>query len=767
MVKEAPGGPGLPSTWTSSAKDIIGTSIYRGRVWYAVGYGILNEVYWPSCSIPQIRDIGFIVSGENFWSEVKRNHNYELTTPEAGLLLPHITHTHKNYKLELEIVPDPVRDVLLIHYKLIGHGLKLYTLLAPHLGGDGDDNYGKITPEGLVAYKQLQHTILSAEHGFNRGSVGYIGTSDGWCDFHENKKMTWHYDQAGPGNIALIGELNENEGVLALAFCYSIEGVRTLAYSSLSAGYEEIKDFYIKSWKAWFERILTPTLDYLPERFLKIVKLSAAVIKCHTGGTFPGALIASLSTPWGDSHKDTGGYHLVWPRDTVEVAFAMLACDMIIEAKSVLAYLISIQQPDGHWLQNNYTDGRPYWLGLQLDEVALPVLLAAKLSEMNLLGSMYNPAKRMAQKALRFIAQHGPTSPQDRWEENSGLNPFTLAVSITALVSGARLGFLEERDQQYALDLASDWNNRLESWVYVKHTNLDKEHQIEGHYIRLNPSCHSARYGKVMLKNRNNQVVKIRNLLGMEYLYLVRLGLRQGSDKKIRDTTKLIDKLLCVQLPAGPYYYRYNNDGYGEHDDGSPYDGNGKGRLWPLLSGERGHYAIECKESVLPYLNAILASASIGGMLPEQVWDNEDIPERHLYKGKATGSAMPLIWAHAELIKLIYTYKTQVPIERLQCVVQYFSNPPQSPKTTFWNDTVACNHTSCQNKLWIQASQPFTLRYGLNNWQNTQEISSQLLGLGIYGASIDIKNLAGQKIDFTRKFLDQWEEKNWHILIEN
>ncbi|WP_163886226.1 glycoside hydrolase family 15 protein, partial [Providencia stuartii] len=541
----------------------------------------------------------------------------------------------------------------------------------------------------------------------------------------------------------------------------------TLANSALAEGYQEARRQYAYLWAAWNETVNFPGLDKLPKTLSDAVRTSVVVLKTHEGRTFPGSLVASLSTPWGDTHKDPGGYHLVWPRDSVEVGFAMLACGLITEVRALLAYLIAIQQPDGHWMQNNFTDGRPYWQGIQLDEVALPVLFAAKLHEQGLLGEMQGAAIRMARKALAFIAQYGPASPQDRWEENSGINPFTLSVSIAALVAGAKAGFLEDGDKQYALDLADDWNERLESWVYVANTELDKELGISGHYIRLNPNCHSARFGEVMLRNRNNETINTRALLGMEYLYLVRLGLRKASDKRIEETTKLVDEQLCVNLPAGPYYYRYNEDGYGEHEDGRAFDGSGVGRLWPLLSGERGHYAAARKEDIKPYLNAILASASTGGMLPEQIWDKESIPERGLLTGRPSGSAMPLIWAHAELIKLIYVQKTGVPIEQLKSVSERYGNKPPAPRARHWRDNLSCGAIPANRQLWIEAQEPFVLHYGYDNWQDIKEQSSQPLGLGLYGVALDVSALAGKTLQFTRRFdAKGWEGRDWQVEIE-
>lgn len=766
MAQIAPGKPGISPTWTSSAKDIVGTSLLKSRVWFTIGYGILNEIYWPSCSRPQIRDLGFIVAVDGQWFEVKRLNNYTLTTPSPELLLPKIVHKHDLFTLELEVIVDPLRDVLLIQYKLTGKGAKLYSLLAPHLNGNGENNTGFVTPKGVFAEKDEEVVMLASDGGFSRSSVGYVGTSDGWQDFHQNNRMTWEYEQAGPGNIAMMSELNQNEGILALAFSYTPEGAQTLAYSSLATGYSNVREQYEFCWTEWFKFFDFPKKDKLPQTLLDAIKKSMAVIKSHVGGTFPGALVASLSVPWGYAHQDTGGYHLVWPRDLVEVGFSMLTCGMLLEAKQILAYIISIQLPDGHWMQNNFADGRPYWQGLQLDEVAFPILYAVKLQEEKLINGMEQAVERMIRKAVTFIAHNGPSSPQDRWEENSGINAFTLSLMIAALVASANSGFLDKKDAEYALKLADDWNNRLENWVYVENTDLDQELSIDGHYVRINPHNCPAQYGYVDLKNRHGQSIQTYKLLGLEYLYLARLGLREPTDKRIVDTTKLIDQKLCVNLPNGPYYYRYNEDGYGEQEDGSAFNGNGIGRLWPLLSGERGHQAVLCKQDATDYIKAILASASKGGMLPEQIWDQEDIPKYGLYKGRPSGSAMPLIWAHAEFIKLIYIHISQKPIEQLTCVTDRYLKNKQKSDTVYWYDTFPCSSVSSKYNLWIQAKSPFKLHYGVDGWNNVQDQQSQPLGLGIYGVCLKLKDIAGQTINFTRHFDDHgWEGKNWDVSI--
>ena len=760
----APGQPGNAPTWASSAKDVVGTALGSSRVWFTVGYGILNEVFWPTCSLPQIRDLGFIVAGGDFWVEVKREHRYQLSTPAPEIPLPRVLHEHARYQLQLEFLTDPLRDAVLIHYRLQGAGLRLYALLAPHLGSSGHDNTAWVAPQALMAAHGESALALMADGGIARGSAGYVGESDGWQDFHQHGAMTWQYDSAGAGNVALTAELAETSGTLALAFAKTPEGAGTLAQSALASGYKVARSRFIGGWRRWARGLQTPSPT---PALTREARRSAMVLKVHDDRTYPGAVVASLSTPWGASRDDPGGYHLVWPRDAVEAGFAFLACGQHQEARAMLAYLIATQQPDGHWLQNNFGDGRPFWTGIQLDEAALPVLLAAKLDEAGELGEMRPEALRMVRAALGFVARTGPFSPQDRWEENAGANPFTLAAAIAALVAGAAHHFLEAAEQDYALSLADDWNARVETWVYAEGTDFDREHGTRGHYVRITPPCETAERGRVVLKNRAGESVRTRDLLGMEFLYLVRLGLRAPDDRRIRDTVKLVDSLLRVSTPTGIFYHRYNEDGYGEHADGRPFDGSGIGRAWPLLSGERGHYAIDAGEDPLPYLKSMLGAASAGGMIPEQVWDTAPIPERFLSPGQPSGSAMPLVWAHAEFLKLALAAKHGVPIERLQAVAQRYRRAPR-PERVHWRDDSPCVHLAAGTQLSIEAREPFELHYGHDAWQGAADVQSTPLAFGLHAVRLDPHSLAArQSIEFTRRFLGPrgWEQRNWQVQI--
>lgn len=768
---DAPGRPGISPTWTSSAKDIVGCSLGPSRLWFTVGFGIVNEVYYPRVDIPQIRDLGFIVAdGEGFWAEVKRVADYKLRLIAPGVPAVEIVHSHPRYKLTLRISPDPRRDALAIAPLLEGDPqLRLYALLAPHLGATGHGNTAWIG-------SHRGRTILSAEQGpfgmalaavgpeqedaVLRAGAGYVGTSDGWQDFTRNGTMRWTWPAAGPGNVALMAELPQIT-VLALAFGSSAEAAATLAVSSLLQPFDSLLQQQIAAWEVWHarrgERSAAPL--GLPAPLREQFLVSSAVLRSHLDKTYPGAMVASLSVPWGDHGNERGGYHLVWSRDLVECAGALLALGAEQEARDTLRYLIATQNQDGHWHQNQWLGGRPYWQGIQLDEAAFPILLAAALAERDALGGI--AVAGMARRALGFIARNGPASDQDRWEENAGVNPFTLAAAIAALVTGA--GFLDRRAARWALDLADFWNANIEFWCAVSGTPFGAEHGVGAYYVRT--------ASRRILADRSalEEVIAVRNLavdprlpaerqISTDFLQLVRFGLRRPDDPLIRQTLTLVDRLLKTETPSGPSWHRYVDDGYGEHENGSAFDGTGRGRLWPLLTGERGHYELAAGRDPIPYLEAMTAMASPGGMIPEQVWDAPPIPQRRLYPGRPSGSAMPLAWAHAEFVKLLASRRLGYPVDRPRAVWERYRGRVRAAPRAFWWPHAAIATMPSGTSLVVALPRPARIHWGHDAWQDIAETEAAATGLGFWAASLATSGLGpGQSVDFTWR----WQDGSW------
>ena len=779
--EHAPGAPGIPPTWTSSAKDMVGTSLGPARLWFTTGFGIVNEIYWPRVDIPQIRDLGFIVAGPGgFWSEVKRNQNYALRLLAPGVPAVEVVHTHERYTLRLRITPDPRRDVLAIECRLDGDPeLRLHVLLAPHLGATGNDNIATIERYGrrrvLWAEQGPFGMALAAadEHqadAFGRVSAGYVGTSDGWQDFAQNGAMRWEYGVAGPGNVALTGEL-PRRAVLALGFGSSAESAATLAISSLIQPFGNILQQQIADWETWQARCAerSPSMLDLPDAIREQAVMSSIVLRTHLDKTYPGAMVASLSVPWGYAGNERGGYHLVWPRDLVQCAGALLAFGAEQEARDTLRYLIATQTEDGHWNQNQWLGGTSYWQGIQLDETAMPVLLAQELEERDALGGIV--VEDMVRRALGYIARSGPSTGQDRWEENEGINAFTLATTISALVAGAAL--LPSPEADWALALADFWNANIEAWLAVSGTELGRQYDVPGYYVRVAPPSVLADAGAshaiVPIRNRRDSTgLRGDEQIGTEFLYLVRTGLRRPDDPLILGSLRLADALLRSDTPAGPVWHRYRGDGYGEHEDGSAYDGTGIGRGWPLLTGERGHYELVAGNDPLPYLAAMAAMASPGGMIPEQVWDTDPIPSRFLFPGRPTGSAMPLAWAHAEFVKLLVSRQIGHPFARSRAVWQRYRGQRAAAEYAFWSPHAPIGAVTAGARLAVALSEPAIVHWGRDGWLAVEDTPTSDSGLGFHVAVLPTATLSpGGWIDFTWRWQDtgEWAGQNERVEV--
>jgi glucoamylase len=761
-LSSAPGGPGIRPTWTSSAKDMVTTALGTSRVWVTLGYGIVNEIYWPATGTPQVRDLGFIVAGPGGWSEVKRVNRYRVSMPEAYVPLPHVVHEGEGYRLVLEVAPDPLRDVVLVSFRLVGEAVRLYVLLAPHLGNAGDHNNAR-AGEDLAGWKGDNALCLVAEGGFLRSSAGYVGSSDGWQDFCRHGRMAWTYGEAMDGNVALLGELQGNDGTLALGFSETVEGARTLARSSLSEGYNAIRRYFVEGWQQWARSLDIPDA---PEEVRRQAYLSAVVLKIHEDRTYPGSVVASLSVPWGNSNDSSGGYHLVWGRDCVEAGLALFAAGQVEDARRMLSHLIAIQGADGSWDQNSFPDGRAFWTGIQLDEISFPVLLAAKLAEENALLGL-GGVDQMVRRAVRYLVCSGPASPQDRWEENAGISPFTLAAEIVALIAAAE--FLDEEERNYALSLADYWNERVEDWTYVKPGELATRFGVDGYYVRIGPGpAEDGLAGRVLLANGSGERVPADLVVGMEYLQLVRMGLRDPQDPRIVETSKVTEALLKVDTPHGTAYRRYNGDGYGEHADGRPFDGSGIGRAWPLLTGERGHYELLLGRDPLPYLQMMARMTGPSGLIPEQVWDVDPILERGLEPGKPTGSAMPLVWAHAEFLKLLYARERKRPLEILKSVEEHQRQKPAARAFWHWRADMPFDTLPANRDLLVETREPFLLHLGFDGWQAIEDRPSRPFAFGWHGVMLSGDDLASrQLVDFTCYFIDaaRWEGADHHVRV--
>ncbi|MDO9186894.1 MAG: glucan 1,4-alpha-glucosidase [Bacteroidia bacterium] len=796
--KSAFGWPGIEARWTSSAKTGVGTSLHsKSKVWYSISHGILNEIYYPQVDQACTSDLGLIVTdGKSFFSEEKRDTSHQIKYLANGVPGYHVTNSCNMhyYRIEKEIISDPVRDTLLQRIQFFPlkkkrKEFKLFMLLAPHLGNSGAGNTAWVGDyKGipmLFAQRGEVSLALVCSIPWKKGSAGFVGSSDGWQDLMRHKQMAWEFEKAENGNVALIGEIdleeiNGNSFVVALGFGRNPAEAGQRARASILESFESAKTKFINEWLGWQKKLVPENSKKSTDN--KFFNISAAMLKVHESKRHPGGLIASLSIPWGfnKGDDDLGGYHLVWPRDMVQTAGGLLAAKAFDDARRVLNYLMVTQEEDGHWPQNMWLDGAPYWSGIQMDQTALPILLMDLVKrETHFTDADLKHFWPMIRKAASYLVINGPITPQDRWEENAGYSTFTLAVEIASLVIAAEHAIANNEPQVAAffLETADAWNASIERWTYVTGTDLAKKIGVDGYYVRINSkeSFDSDYSGKDLLtitnRSKGENVCLANEMVSPDALALVRFGLRAANDPRIQNTIKVIDATLKMDNAKGPLWYRYNRDGYGEHLDGSPFNGTGVGRPWPLLTGERAHYEIAAGN--YSYAGELLKTienyATETGMIPEQIWDAEDIPELELYRGKPTGSAMPLAWAHAEYLKLCRSLKAKQIFDMpLQTKHRYLTEKNNS-NIFIWHFN---NHYKSIPKgkiLRIHCLTAATVRWSVDNWLSTNDLVTLDSGVGIHYADLPTENLDyEQKISYTFYWHDSetWEDENYTLSVE-
>ncbi len=794
----APGGPGILPRWTSSAKSGVGTALNQhSKVWFTMSHGILNEIYFPRVDQACTRDMGFIVTdGREYFSEEKRHCIFDNRPIEPGVPAFELTNTENNgrYRIHKEILTDPYRNVVLqiVRFEPLQGSLadyRLYALLSPHLANCGYANTGWVGD-----YKG--YPMFFAEHGgaalafassvpWKKMSVGFVGVSDGWQDLFQHFQMEWEYQRAEEGNIACTGEIDlaacNGEFVLALGFGAMWAEAGQQARSTLFEDAKELRSSYVAQWKNWQDSLLK--LDD-PRRQNDLYRASAAVLRTHESKDFLGGIIASLSIPWGfnKGDEDLGGYHLIWPRDLVETAGALLAAGAVTDAARVLRYLEATQEAEGNWAQNLWLDGRPYWSGIQMDETAFPILLIDLLRREapQSLGKLERWWP-MVRGAASFIVRNGPVTQQDRWEEDAGYSPFTLAAEISALLAGAEIAELTGHSDvaQTMRDVADAWNDNIERWVYAAGSDVAKQLGIEGYYVRLSPpdagdGVASPTQGFVPIKNRppGEGLERAYHIISPDALALVRFGLRAPDDPRILNTLRAIDALLAVELPQGPCWYRYNGDGYGEHKDGSPFDGSGIGRPWPLLAGERAHYNLAAgHRDEAEALLVVLENSTHGQsrLLPEQVWDSADLPALELFRGKPSGSACPLVWAHSEYIKLRRSLRDNKVFDQPPQTVQRYLVEKPTRQIFGWRFNNKARTIPRHKTLRVVLLSPAVVRWSIDDWKSAQDTKTRDTGLGTHVLDLPTTSLpAGGQATFT--FLwekeNRWQGEDYTVTVE-
>ncbi|RJP16586.1 MAG: glucan 1,4-alpha-glucosidase [Candidatus Abyssobacteria bacterium SURF_5] len=785
------GSPGIPPKWTSSQKEGVGTAnSAASRIWFTLSHGILNEVYYPTIDHPQIRDLQFLITdGKTFFHEEKRDLKSEIECIERDTLGYRIVSDdlQRRYRLVKEIISDPCKPCILVHVRIEAEKdwldrLQIFALLAPHLEVSGWGNSARrfhVSGQTLlIAWKEQTYLAMGTTVGFTGTSCGYVGASDGWQDLRDNLRMDWEFERAEEGNIAVIGRIDtskSSEFTLGLAFGQGRHDAVCTLIQSLSVPFQYHWEEFKKQWRRVCCDIRD--LDRFSQDNGRLYRISHNLLLAHEDKTFNGALIASASIPWGQSKgdEDIGGYHLVWTRDMVNSATGLFACGDNMTPARALVYLACSQRDDGGFPQNFWIDGTPYWSGIQLDEVAFPVMLAWRLWKAGACGG-FDPY-HMVRRAASYLIRQGPMTQQERWEENSGYSPSTLAASITALICAAE--FCRSRGDQESASFLEDYADFLEShlelWTVTTEGTLLKG--IPRHYIRIHPTDignpspdEDPNKGLLAIRNRppgEEWRFPAKDIVDAGFLELVRYGIRKPGDNLIEDSLQVVDAVLKVDTPYGPCWRRYNNDGYGERPDGGPYEGWGKGRAWPLLTGERGHYEFAAGRDPTPCISAMEKFASKGGMLPEQIWDEDDRPEAGMFFGRFAGSAMPLMWAHAEYIKLLRSAADSQVFDLIPIVAERYLAGKGRKDLEVWKPIRRVKSVAGGHVLRVQAPEPFQLLWTMDEWKTKFQTSSAPTGLEICFVDIAVPKGQTAPIRFTFFWTDtdKWEGRDYCVNI--
>lgn len=746
----APGAPGAEPFWAYSGKTGIGTSYEQyenghysdnaptgavSKVWFSIAKGMITETMFGLIHQAQIKDMQFVVVGQDF--TVTEADDLDVTIDylykdEAGRPLSlayKVTSSDKQgrFSLEKHIFTDPDGQTLFVRsiFNTELEGVKAYVTVNPYINNNGLDDFAKTTEQGLVAWQGDNYLSLQGAKPFKQTSVGFTGKSDGLNELKATQKLSNVYKSTGEqsGNVSLLAELGEidknSQFDLTLSFGNNQQASFKEGKASLNRGYQQVLDNYngkgaALGWQDYLQSL--EPLNSMTAQTAdngKLLYTSAMVLKAQEDKTHAGALIASLSNPWGETvSAKTGstGYKAVWVRDFYQVAMAFMAMGDTATAKTAFEYLEKVQVnaktpgnngDTGWFLQKTHVDGELEWVGVQLDQTAMPIMLAWKLHQADVLtdAELTDWYGRMLKPAADFLVDGGrakilwndmqitpPATQQERWEEQEGYSPSTTAAVVAGLITAADIATLagdNENAKRY-LETAKKYNSDIENMMFTTAGNLESSNSDGEYFIRIGQDKDANSNTRINANNGREGFNK-KQILDGGFLELVRYGVRDALAPSIvktlpeYDDETLADNLqvkYSYQFTDGsgsfPGFRRYGNDGYGEDEvTGANYAEGGentpgqRGRVWPFFTGERGHYEIAAanatqslntaKQQAIKntYVKGLEQFANEGMMLPEQVWDGVGNNKAGYQLGEGTNSATPLAWTHAEYVKLV------------------------------------------------------------------------------------------------------------------
>lgn len=764
QVLVAPGAPGAAPFWSYSGKTGIGTSYEQytngnysddgisgtiSKVWFSLAQGVLTETMFGLIHEAQIQEVQFFIAGTNtdgsaFLHEEKSDtlnsidYLYKDTEGRPLSLAYKVINSDKDgrYEIEKHFFTNPHNNSLMmkVFFRAFSDGITPYLYVNPHINNTGINDKAWLENNLWFAAEGNTHLALSTNAPITQSAVGFVGISDGLQDLIAEGKVVSPYTTTGDnsGNVAMtlalptLNKQQTGEWEFVFSFGHSKaesiianEQTRSEGYAKVLAAFNgEGNEF---GWQDYLQSL--PQLDKLAEQTTdggKLLYASAMVLKAQEDKTHAGALIASLSTPWGDqvpANEQATGYKAVWPRDFYQVAMAMLALGDKQTPRVAFEYLKKIQAgpniqnykgTPGWFLQKTQVDGEIEWVGVQLDQTAMPIMLGHRLWREGVLDSVQiiDWYQRMLKPAANFLTDGGsvdilwnkstiapPLTQQERWEEQGGYSPSTTAAIIAGLVAAADIA-THAGDQTGAtryLTAADNYSNLIEKTMFTT-SGVYNQAPADGQYF-LRISANDNPNDKGSLEERNGQIGLVEDeIVDGGFLELVRYGVRPANAASIVASLPELDKTTLDDRVRVKYEFnytgidgifpgwrRYGKDGYGERTDtGGAYTAHEmrpetRGRVWPIFTGERGQYELAralANNKTLnieqittlrnTYIKGMELFANEGLMLPEQVWEGVGSNQRYNYTlGKGTNSATPLAWSHAEYIKMLRSYSDQ------------------------------------------------------------------------------------------------------------
>jgi glucoamylase len=691
----APDGPGANASWneTDGTQGFATALSSTSKVWYTLGNGALENVFYPQTDQPDTYGLQYYVTdGSTFTDSETANttHAVSLADPTSLTWTQTNTATNGDFTITKTYVADPARSVVLVQTtfdNLTSTPLYLYADYQPYLANDGMGNSGDTDSASgdLVAVNGSVASAMTASTGFAQTSTGYVGTaSSGATELASSHSLPTTYSATtGSGHIDQVGQVPVAAGgstsfTLALAFDTSESAAVTYASASLTTGFASAESSYEAGWHTWLAGLDAPPASVTGSSALKTQYYVALMeVKADEDKTYVGAFVAAPNDPWGStvSANSSGdhGYHVVWTRDEYEMATALLADGDTTDANAALQYMFQYEEESsGQVKQNTWLNGNAVFGSNQEDEEADPIVLAYQLGATN--STDFGYVKLLA----NYIANNGPYTSQERWEEQSGYSPATIAAEIAGLICAASIATTngDTSDASAWLSKAVTWQGDLDGWTYTTTGPYGS-----GYYVRITPDGNANSGASIGLANGGGSHDD-RTVVDQSFLELVRLGVKAYNAPEITNTLAVTTAQLGVSTPEGVIDHRYNFDGYGETSSGADYTGSGVGNPWPVLTGELGEYDVADQnptgaEAALK----TMAGAAANDQISEQVWAGSTGTGGFTF-GQPDNSSTPLMWAMAQYVRLALDISAGQVLEMPSAVCKQFNDCPPAAVTT-------------------------------------------------------------------------------------